>query len=322
MIVTVTLNPAVDKTLIVRGFTPGTTNRATVDRLRVGGKGINVAFNLRRLGCEVVATGFLGADDRHGTAAALARAGIEAEFVPVEAETRVNLKVFDSLTGLETEINEPGFVVPPPAIAALAARLQAMASRASVMVFSGSLPPGAPDDLYAQLVALVRAHGVRSVLDAAGAALAHGIAARPDLVKPNRQETEDLLGTPIGDDVSLATAAERILASGARSVVISLGPGGALGASSAGMWRARPPAVAVRSTVGAGDAMVAGLAYGLMHSLSASDALRLATAVSCAAAAASDPSGVAQDIETLLPQVAIAPVPSRAAAHASPPGEP
>lgn len=170
MIVTVTLNPAIDKILIVRGFKPGATNRAGIDRVDVGGKGINVALNLRRLGCTVVATGFVGAQDRHTTAATLARHGIGSDFVPVAGETRVNLKVIDPLTGLETEINEPGFEVPPDAVTALLAKLGLIARRASVIVFSGSLPPGAPADLYAQLITIAHAEGARSVLDTAGAA--------------------------------------------------------------------------------------------------------------------------------------------------------
>jgi 1-phosphofructokinase len=320
VIVTVTLNPAIDKTLIVPAFRPGATNRATVDRVAVGGKGINVALNLRRLGCEVVATGFAGADDRHSSAAILARHGVEADFVTVAGETRVNLKLLDSTTGVETEINEPGFIVPPDALAALAAKLRAVARRASVMVFSGSLPPGAPADLYSQLIAQAGAQGVRTVLDTAGAALAHGIAAGPDLAKPNRAEAEELLHTSITDEESLVAAAQRMLGLGARSVVVSLGSRGAFGASSAGMWRARPPAVSARSTVGAGDAMVAALAYGLQQALPASDAIRLATAVSCAAAAASGPFGTTEAIESLLPQVSIASVPKPFVSPISPLG--
>ena len=308
MIVTVTPNPAVDKTLIVRGFTPGATNRATIDRLEVGGKGINVALNLKRFGCDVVATGFLGGDDRYGIAATLTRAGIATEFVPVAGDTRVNLKVIDSSTGVETEINETGFQVPPDAIAALTVTVRHLAARASVMVFSGSLPPEAPADLYAQLIALAGAQGVRTVLDTAGPALAYGIAARPDLAKPNRAEAEDLLETSLADEESLMTAAQRILGLGAQSVVISLGSSGAVGAWDGGMWRARPPALAARSTVGAGDAMVAALAYGLMQSRSAPEALRLATAASCAAASALGPLGAPEQIALLLPLVSIAPI--------------
>jgi 1-phosphofructokinase len=316
VIVTVALNPAVDKVLIVRGFRPGATNRAAIDRVDVGGKGINVALNLRRFGCEVMATGFVGADDRYGIPATLNRSGIETDFVTVPGETRVNLKLIDPLSGAETEINEPGLAVPPQSIEALATRLRTLSRRASVIVFSGSLPPEVPADLYARLIALARAEGVRTVLDTAGAALAHGVSAGPDLAKPNRAEAEELLDASIGDEESLVAAASSILAVGARSVVLSLGADGALSASAAQMCRARPPAVAVRSTVGAGDAMVAALAYGLMKSLSLSDALRLATAASCAVAAWGQ-SATTEQIETLMPQVSIAateaPAPARSA---------
>ena len=314
MIVTVGLNPAIDKILIVPGFRPGATNRATIERVDVGGKGINVALNLRRFGCDVMATGFVGAEDRYAIPATLARSGIAADFVTVPGETRVNLKVIDPLSGHETEINEPGLAVPSPAIEALAARLRTLSRRATVMVFSGSLPPEVPADLYARLIALARAEGVRTVLDTAGAALAHGVSAGPDLAKPNRAEAEELLEASIGDEDSLVAAASSILALGARSVVLSLGAGGALSASAAELCRARPPAVAVRSTVGAGDAMVAALAYGLMKSLALSDALRLATAASCAVAAWGQ-SATAEQIETLMPQISIAATQARAPAR-------
>lgn len=318
MIVTVTLNPAIDKTLIVHAFKPGATNRATIDRIEMGGKGINVARTLKRLGCDVVATGFLGADDRHGTEAMLAQHGIDADFVPVAGETRVNLKVVDPFAGVETEINEPGFAVPADAIATLSGKLRALARKASVMVLSGSLPPGAPADLYARLVTLARAEGVRTMLDTAGAALAHGLAAGPDLVKPNRAEAEELLDTSLADDHSLPTAAERILVMGAGGVVISLGPDGALSASRDGVWRARVPALIAQRTVGAGDAMMAALAYGLRRSLPPPEALRFAAAVSCAAAATLERYPLSNEIHTLLPQILVEPCP--VAPMIAPPG--
>ena len=309
MIVTVTVNPAVDKTLIVHGFRPGATNRATVDRVDGGGKGINVARNLRQFGCDVIATGFLGADDRHGMAAMLGQHAIQADFVPVVGESRVNLKIIDPSAGVETEINEPGFVVTPDAIDVLAAKLAALAREASVVVFSGSLPPGSPDDLYSRLLAVARAEGVATTLDTAGNALGHGLAAGPDVVKPNRAEAEEFVGAPITDEQSLVAAAHRMLGLGARRVVISLGADGAISASADGMWRAHVPAVMPRSTVGAGDAMMAALAYGLVQSLSQPDALRLATAAGCAAAAAVERYPSWSDIQTLLPQILIAPIP-------------
>jgi 1-phosphofructokinase len=239
----------------------------------------------------------------------LGQHGIHADFVPVAGESRVNLKIIDPIAGVETEINEPGFAVTPAAVAMLEARLHALAREASVMVFSGSLPPGAPVDLYSRLLAVAHAEGVRTTLDTVGGALARGLAAGPDLVKPNRAEVEELLDAPITDERSLVTAAHRILGMGARRVVISLGPDGAISASADGTWRARVPAVISRSTVGAGDAMMAALAYGLVQSLSQPEALRLATAAVCAAVVAVERYLSSSDIHTLLPQILIEPVP-------------
>jgi 1-phosphofructokinase len=305
MILTLTANPAMDRTLIVSGFQTGATNRADVARVDIGGKGINVAQNLARLGCDVVATGFLAADDTRGVLAALGAQGIVTDFVRVSGDIRVNLKILDVLAGVETEINEVGRIVPGEAVDALTAKLRVLASRCEVMVLSGSLPPGVPDDLYARLIEIAAAAGVRTVLDTAGEPLRHGIAAGPDIVKPNRGEAEELLRMEIRDDGELVAAADRLLAMGARAAVISVGSAGALSASPAGFWRARPPAIAARNTVGAGDAMVAGLAYALTQSQPPVNALHLATALGCAAAASAAPYPSADRVSALMPQVQI-----------------
>jgi 1-phosphofructokinase len=309
VIVTVTLNPAIDKTLVVPSFRTGATNRATVDRVQLGGKGINVARMLRQLGCDVIATGFVGAANHDATRAMLARHEVDSRFIPVPGETRVNLKLIDPVTDQETEINEPGCFVSAEAIATLAAALGAIAATAKVVVLSGSLPPGAPSSLYAELVALVRAQGARTMLDAAGVALAEGLRAAPDLVKANRAETEALLGVSLAGEDSFPAAAERVVAMGARSAVISLGPDGAVSASPDGRWRASVPAIPARSTVGAGDAMMAALAYGMTRALPAPEALRLAAAVSCAAAATLERYPLWREVETLLPQILVEPCP-------------
>ena len=305
MIVTVTPNPAVDKTVRVRNFTVGGMNRAAVERLDVGGKGINVARNLARLGCEVIATGFLGAADTHNVAAALAAEGVHPDFVRVPGDVRVNLKILDSATRVETEINECGDSVDEAAVHALARKLGALAPRCAVMVFSGSLPPGVPEDLYARAIQIAAAAGARTILDTAGAALHHGLAAGPDLVKPNRVEAEGLLRMRIRDDAELIVAARQLLERGARTAVISLSADGALSGSVEGLWRARPPAIAPWNTVGAGDALVAALAYALSRSLPAAEALRLATAFSCAAAESADPLPRRERAEEIVPQVRI-----------------
>ena len=146
MIVTVTLNPAVDKTLLVRGFAVGKTNRVEIERLDPGGKGINVAKALRQLGCPVTALGFVAGTNGRFILRALEALEIPADFVDVEGETRVNLKITDPEEGTETEINESGFTVGPGHLERFKEKLGAYASRAKIVVFSGSLPPGAPQD--------------------------------------------------------------------------------------------------------------------------------------------------------------------------------
>jgi 1-phosphofructokinase len=318
MIVTVTANPAVDRTLVISGFRTGATNRAAVERVDAGGKGINVAGNLARLGCRVVATGLLGDINGHQVATTLAAHGITQDFVRVPGEVRTNIKIIDPATGVETEINEPGPPVSPEALEALVARIAALAGECSVMVFSGSLPPGAPPDLYARCIRLASAAGVKTVLDSAGAPLQYGIAATPDLVKPNRAEAEDLLRMRIRDERELAVAAQRLLERGARSAVISLGADGAVSASGEGLWRARLPRVAPHNTVGAGDAMVAGLAYALERCLPSGEALRLATALGSAAAVNAAPLPEHAVFEMFLPEISIESLPAVAASTGLP----
>jgi 1-phosphofructokinase len=305
MIVTVTANPAVDRTVSIRGFTIGTTNRAVAHRIDIGGKGINVARHLASLGCDVVAAGFLDAGDLHGVGQTLAAQGIQTDFLRVAGDTRMNLKILDPVTGHETEINAAGAPLAPDAVPALLDKLRALAPRCAAMIFSGSLPPGAPADLYAQAIELAAAAGVKTVLDAAGDALRHGIAAKPDLVKPNRAEAEELLGVSLGSEAELVAGAKRLVACGARIAIISLGADGAVCASAAGAWRARVPQIAARNTVGSGDAMVAALAWALTRSLAVPEALRLATALGSATAASDGPLPPSGRLEALLPGVLV-----------------
>ena len=300
MIATVTLNPAIDKTLVVPDFAPGKTNRGEVERLDPGGKGNNVAKTLRQLGCPVVALGFVAGLNGQFLRRALDALGIPHDFLEVPGETRVNLKIEDPLNGTETELNEPGFPVMPAHLKEIERRVADYAARAEVVVFSGSLPPGAPPETYAALIEVAKGRGAKTVLDASGAALRAAIAAQPDLVKLNRVEAEELLGPATDPEAALG----RVQAMGPARVVISLGADGAVGAGDGRRYRARPPRVRTRCTVGAGDAMAAALASALASQMAFPDALRLATAAGAATAASSGSSAASRDaIEALLCQV-------------------
>jgi 1-phosphofructokinase len=304
MVVTVTLNPAIDKSMVVKRFILGGTNRAEVERVDPGGKGVNVAKALRQLGCPVVATGFLAGSYGRLIAEDLAARQIPADFVQVPGETRVNLKIRDPIAGAETEINEPGFHVDEKYLTKLEQKLDAYAGRCDAVVLSGSLPPGVPTDVYARLIRIAKHGGAKTILDTNGSALRSGLAAHPDLLKPNRVEIEELLGTRVENDSELVEAARQVLGMGIARVVVSLGAEGALVASAREVWRARCPSLAARSSVGAGDAMVAALVYALLRDLPEEESLRLATAAGSATASMSG-SSVADFklIQEFLPRI-------------------
>jgi 1-phosphofructokinase len=304
VIATVTLNPAIDKTMLVPGFCIGGTNRGQVERLDYGGKGINVARAARHFGCSVSAFGFLAATDGRAISDELTAAGISNEFVYVPGETRVNLKIKDPTAGTETEINEPGFKVEPGHLRSLENKIGQNAGRCSVMVFSGSLPPGVPTSVYADFIGIARQCGARTILDAGGAALKKGIAARPDLVKPNLAETEELLGIHIRSEEDLLQASRELLALGPRMVVISLGKDGALAASAEKYWRGTPPSVQAESSIAAGDSMVGALAYAMVKNLAPAEAIRLAVAAGTATVAMRGSNVAGRDlIDQVLPRV-------------------
>jgi len=283
MIATVTLNPAIDKSLTVPRFEVGKTNRGEVKRIDPSGKGINVANALKEFGLEVCALGFLAGSNGRAIFEALAARGIPADFCDVPGETRVNLKIHDPVYGTETELNEPGFLVFPQHLAAMRRKVEEYGSRCGLMIFSGSLPPGAPPETFAELMTIAKAHGAKCILDTAGPALDLGLKAKPLAIKPNRAEVEELLGCPLRTPRELGQAARRLLEMGAEKVVISMGADGAVAATGQELLLARPPAVPARSSVGAGDAMVAALAYGEVNHLSFRDSFRLAMAASAAA---------------------------------------
>jgi len=306
MIATVTLNPAIDKSVTVPRFEVGKTNRGEVRRTDPSGKGINVAMALKQLGAEVCALGFMAGSDGQFILEALAASGIPADFTSVPGETRVNLKIHDPVYGTETELNEPGFHVLPEHVEAIKEKIREYAARCEVMIFSGSLPPGAPPETYAELMTVAGALGSRCMLDTAGPALKCGIEAKPLLVKPNRAEVEELLKTPLRTRQHLAEAARRLLEMGVEKAVISMGPEGAVAATKDDLLSARPPAIDAKSSVGAGDAMVAALALGEITHLSFRESFRLAVAASAAAVTVegSKAAGLAA-IHRLLPHVLV-----------------
>lgn len=284
-VVTVTLNPAIDQTLTIPGFAAGQVNRVASSRSDAGGKGVNVASFLADLEMEVVATGFLGADNAGLFEDLFARKGIEDRFVRIAGSTRVGIKIVDDRSGSSgttTDINFPGLSPRPEDVDELLGRIAGLAAPGRWFVLSGSLPPGVPAGLYATMIEAIHARGGNAVLDTSGPALREAVAAGPNAVpevlKPNVEELGELVGEVLETPDAVREAAESLLERGVRRVAVSMGGEGAVFLENGRALVARPPAVPVRSTVGAGDAMVAGIVYALYRGLPLEDLARLGTA--------------------------------------------
>ncbi|RJQ81184.1 1-phosphofructokinase family hexose kinase [Pseudonocardiaceae bacterium YIM PH 21723] len=256
MILTVTPNPALDVTYTVDALRPDEVHRVGAVAQRGGGKGINVARVLHTVGVHTCAVAPVGGPTGTTLSQDLRAAGLHADLVPVSGETRRTTAVLSASDDSVTLFNEPGAELSRKDWRTLRAAVKRRLPGAAVLVCSGSLPPGAPADGYAQLLAL--AQGIPTVLDTSGEALLAGLEGLPSVIKPNLDE----LRAVAGHDDPL-TAAQQLCSAGAGAVVVSQGADGLLVQSAAGTWRAVPSARLTGNTTGAGDAAVAGIAWEL-----------------------------------------------------------
>ncbi|MFD5566785.1 1-phosphofructokinase family hexose kinase [Streptomyces cadmiisoli] len=278
MILTVTLNTALDITYRVRSLRPHATHRVSEVTERPGGKGVNVARVLAALGHPVTVTGFAGGGTGRAVRDALgAVPGVVDALVPTGGTTRRTVAVVDERSGDTTQLNEPGPTIAPAEWAAFLAAFEDLLPAAAAVALCGSLPPGVPVGAYAGLIRTARAAGVPVLLDTSGEPLRRGLAARPDLIKPNAEELAELTGS---HEPTRATQDAR--RRGAHAVVASLGAQGLLAVTPEGHWRATPPARVHGNPTGAGDSVAAGLLSGLVEQLPWPARLTRATALSAA----------------------------------------
>jgi 1-phosphofructokinase family hexose kinase len=306
MIVTVTLNPSRDRTLSVPRLLPGTLHRAQVLREDLGGKGINVSRALQALGIPSRVVCILGGMTGQAMRAGLTAAGYEGAFIEAAGETRQNLTLFDEASGVYTKINEPGPIVGPTQLDALRAAVARLVQKGDLWAFCGNLPPGAPVGLYAELIGIVHTAGALAFLDTSGPAFAAGLAAQPYGCKPNSDEAAEWLGRAVVTDADHAAAARGIQAAGPHIVCLTRGADGLLLADGDALVSAAPPPVHAASPVGAGDATLAGLLWGVSDHCGAQETAR--RAVACGTAAAMQEGTGLGDralIEQLLRQVKV-----------------
>ena len=280
MLYALSLNPSLDKTVSLPRFDPDAPNRVQVERLDVGGKGVNAARVIRALGGEGTLVGF----DYRGrpVAQAMEREGVPAALIPLDGEMRVNMKLRETETGRTLEINEKGPSVTGDDLRRVRDALLERVRPGDWVSLSGSMPPGAPAETYAALCALLAEKGCFAAADCDGPALQAAIQARPALIKPNAQEFSALTGADADNQRETASACMELIEKGVRNICLSLGPKGAMLANAQGVWMCPAADVPVRGTQGAGDSMLGALLLAFERKMNPEEALRFASAAAAA----------------------------------------
>ncbi len=304
MIHTIALNPAIDRTVVIENFTLGGVNRILSQRTDPAGKGVNVAITIKSLGGRSRCLGILGGSGGSFIASCLDELGIENNFVMVREETRVNLKVADPIAKTTTDINQQGHPVEAFALERVFQKLMAGLSPDDIVVLSGSLPVGAPPDTYRRWITACKQKQARVVLDTEGEPFQYGLEAAPFCIKPNRAELGKLLGRELNTLEEIVQAARELLDTGIQHVVISMSADGAVFATKDKILRAEGLPVAVRNTVGTGDALAASLALSFerQHSVAERISWAIATSAAKAQCEGTQPARL-EDVRPLVEQV-------------------
>jgi 1-phosphofructokinase/tagatose 6-phosphate kinase len=280
MIITVTLNAAIDNTLSVPHFRLGSRHRAVDKRAAAGGKGINVARALKCLGQPVIATGFAGGVTGTRIIEYLTSESVLNDFVRIGEESRTSTVLIDPTNGEQTEINEHGPRVSEAELELFHEKLMYLAPGADICVIAGSIPRGIPHEFYAELVTGLRKAGVTTLVDAEGDVMEQALRAEPDMIAPNVNEAEELVGREFVDAEDLASAPAELRALGARDAVVTTSDGcwAVLNDNEQVTLRVNAPELDPITTVGSGDALVAGLVSARYIGLGAEESLRYAVA--------------------------------------------
>ena len=307
MIVCLGTTPVYQRSMVFERVRPDGVNRATSVHDYASGKAVNVARVLHTLGEDAVVTGFAGGDRGRAMLADLDRAGVRHDFVTTEAPTRQCVTVIDRSGGSATELVEESTPVAPAEWAQLNERLDRLLPRATAVILSGSLPPGAPQDFYLSCLRRVP-RSVPAVLDTRGQPLREALGQSGFVAKLNREELAATVGHALDTDDAIVRATRETMPAGG-AMIVTLGAGGALAADAGGAWRVRVPALPTRSAVGSGDAFAAGLTLGLLRN----QPLPAACAFGAACGAANAMTDLAghltrQDVERLHPQVRVEPI--------------
>jgi 1-phosphofructokinase family hexose kinase len=283
LIVTLTINPAIDRILSVDRLAFEDRSYVTSSRESAGGRGINASHVIHSFGADTLAVLTSGGDSGKRLETHLSGCGFPISVVPVQNEIRTNLTITDQ-HGLTVNLNEKGPTLAKAELARIERVVKDALAKASWLMVCGSLPPGVPSSYYARLVSMARQKKVRTLLHASGEALREGIEAKPTVVTPNQQEAERVLGRMLLTRTQYLEAAGRLRTMGPESVVLSLGSRGAIGAFADGVLEALPPRVDAVCPIGAGDALAATYVWAMRRKPNPAEALRWAVAAGTASA--------------------------------------
>jgi 6-phosphofructokinase 2 len=283
MIATVTLNPSLDRTVTVEELVMDEANRWTSLRRDPGGKGINVSRVIHELGGKTVAYGFIGGLDGETLKHLLQQQGVPFDFTAIKGEIRSNFIIADLCSCHQTRIDAPGPHIMRHELQKLVQKVKHISPKPDYLVFAGSVPPAVPADIYRQLIEAAKNNGIKTVLDSDNKWLKEGIKAKPNVIKPNVHEAEELLDKHLRSESAIAKALKLLVDKGIEVAVISRGKEGLIAANGEMVLKAIPPQVKVRSTVGAGDSTIAGLVLKLNEGLGIDEACRWAVAAGTAA---------------------------------------
>lgn len=289
MILTVTLNPVLDRVVEIPDFRVGKVNRVEKERIRVaGGKGINVSRVAKILGEPTLATGWLGGRTAGFIKERLKKEGIASDFVSIKGESRLNLTILDPVTLSQTHLVEKGPRIFPSEIKKLKEKIGDLVRKARVVVFSGSVPPGVSENIYHSLIRLAyrEKEDIIPILDTRGEPLKQGLQGRPFMLKPNKEEMENLIGRSLESEADLIRQVRALVQKYVQLVVVSRGKDKVMVMEKESLLMVSPPEINSLNSIGAGDALVGGFAVGLSRGLSLKEMSVLA--VACAAASAEE----------------------------------
>ncbi len=285
MIYTLTLNPALDREMTVHEIALDQVLRASSVKDDLGGKGFNVSRALLALGTESIALGFIGGTIGEKLAGGLGAMGIRTDFIRIAGETRINLSVVADDHSHYFKINESGPIVTEADTLAMLGKIKSLTRQGDWWILAGSLPPGLPPTFISDVIQYAQSTGAKVALDMEGLSLRLGCASHVYLAKPNAVEAGDLVGSSISSISQAVASVIKIHSLGAQNLAISLGKAGAVYSDGSQVWMAIPPEIVEHNPIGAGDAMLAGLVWGLDHKMDGAEVLRWG--VACGAAAAS-----------------------------------